>query len=365
MSSRNVPATGSSTILNVQNRSGRPTIVDVAAAAGVSRTTASDALNGRGRVDVATRERVIDAASRLGYRANLAARRLRSGKTGILALALPTFEAAGEESEAMGLDYYMRLTGAVAAAAFARGYAVVLMPPLRTPGQLNDIPFDGAILSDPEAADQRLSQLRARDAPVVTIERDVTRADPYYVATSTGPNTRLVLDHLAEKGAKRIALLSPDASWAWIAETTETYQTWSRAHQREEIVIPVPLRKLEGSSYEVCLRLLSAEHRPDALIAVAERYPLGALRAATDLGIRVPEDLMIVAGVDSHASAQVKPGITALDLHPERAAGLAVEMLTARLNQTKVAAPQTVEGDLIIRGSTLRGSGAAPSVSPR
>jgi DNA-binding LacI/PurR family transcriptional regulator len=332
----------------------QPTIVDVAAAAGVSRTTASDALNGRGRVDSETRARVAAAAARLGYRVNVSARSLRSGRTGILALLMPTMEAAGEESEALGLDYYMRLTASVAAAAFARGYAVVLVPPLERPAQLQDFPFDGAIISDPEAGDDRLALLDDHGVPVVTIDRDLARNDRWYVATDTEQNTRAVLDHLAERGATRIALLSPDARWSWIAETTEAYTSWCREHDRAELIVPVPLRKLEGSAYEVCRELLGRPDRPDALVAVADRYSLGALRAAAELGVRVPEDLLIVAGVDSHASGEIQPGITALELHPERQAALAVALLAARLAGEEVEAPQVVRGELIIRRSTQR-----------
>jgi DNA-binding LacI/PurR family transcriptional regulator len=338
----------------MRERSGPPTIVDVAEAAGVSRTQASDALNGRGRVDLTTRRRVMDAATRLGYRVNVSARSLRSGKTGILALLLPAMEGAGEDSEALGLDYYMRLTSAAAAAAFAGGYAVVLVPPLDGPAQLQEIPFDGAILSDPDEGDERLKLLDARGAVVVTIERDIARHDRFYVGSDTTHNTRAVLDHLAEAGAARIALLSPDARWAWIVETADAYRSWCQEQRRDEVIVSVPLRRLEGSSYEACRRLLSGPNPPDAVVALADRYALGALRAASDLGIEVPDELLVAAGVDSHASAEIQPGITALDLHPERSAAAAVAMLASRLAGERVQAPHLVNGELIVRRSTQR-----------
>lgn len=338
----------------MRDRSRQPTIVDVAAAAGVSRTQASDALRGRGRVDLATRERVIGAATELGYRVNVSARSLRSGKTGIIALLLPTLDAAGKQSDALSLDYYMRLTGAVAAAAFAHGYAVVLVPPLDRPSELHELPFDGAILTDPDAGDQRLSLLDAQGTPLVTVDRDITRHDRFYVATDTPHNTRLLLDHFAQNGAARIALLCPDAQWAWTTEAAETYRSWSEQHEQKELVVPVPLRRLEGSSYAACCRLLERSDPPDAILALADHYALGALRAATDLGLRVPDDLLIAAGVDSRASAEIQPSITALELHPELSATTAVAMLTQRLAGQKVQAPQTIRGELIVRRSTQR-----------
>jgi DNA-binding LacI/PurR family transcriptional regulator len=336
-------------------RSHRPTIVDVAAAAGVSRTTASDALNGRSRVSAETRTRVIAAAVELGYRANVNARGLRSGRTSTLALMVPTIEAAGESSEALGLYYYARLTGSVAAAAFGRGYAVVLIPPLDDPARLSEFAFDGAIVADPDTGDKRLALLDRMGVPVVTIERDLARLDDrWYVTSDTDRNTRVALEHLAEHGAQRIALLTPDAPWAWVAETIETYGAWCRDHEFERIVRPVRLQRFEDSATATSRRLLSGPDRPDAIVALGERYAVGALRAAVQLGLRVPEDLLIVAGVDSHATGELTPGITALDLHPEHQAVLAVAMLANRLAGHPVDAPQIVRGSLIVRGSTQR-----------
>jgi len=78
----------------------RPTIHDVASAAGVSVTTVSDALNGKGRVDPATRKRVAQVVQSLGYRANRHARGLRSRLSGALGLLLPVdADARSDENE--------------------------------------------------------------------------------------------------------------------------------------------------------------------------------------------------------------------------------------------------------------------------
>lgn len=337
-------------------RPSQPTIVDVANAAGVSRTTASDALNGRGRVDAGTRARVTAVARQLGYRVNVSARSLRSGRTGILALLLPTIEGPGEVSEALGLDYYARLSTSAAASAFGGGYAVVLVPPLDTIAHLRDFPFDGAIVCDPNVGDERLALLDEDGVPVVTIERDLARPDdPWFVSSDTDRNTRMALDHLAEQGARRIALLIPDAQWAWAVETVDAYRSWCAEKGLENIIVPVPLQRFEGSANNAARSLFSRSDRPDAVVAVGERYALGALRAANELGLRVPDDLLLVAGVDTHAGSEIVPSITALDLHPDRQGMLAVAMLSARLAGEPVDAPQVVRGDLIVRQSSQRG----------
>ena len=337
----------------------KPTIIEGAAAAGVARTTASDALNGRGRVNAATRERVNRAATRLGYRANINARTLRSGQPHIIALMLPPMEAIGEHSQALGIDFNRQLTSGITASAFAHGYAVVLIPPLDRPEQMLDTPFDGAIVNDPLARDERVALLDSRDIPVVTIERDFARpADPWYVATSGEQNARVALDHLAARGAKRIALIAPDATWAWAVDTTEAYQRWCSARRRTQLVVKVPVTRLEASAYEACRDLLRHPLRPDAILAGADRYALGAARAAAELSLRIPDDLLIAAAVDSHDNVEFRPSITAIDLHPRRQGALAASMLTARLRGQETDAPSIVPGDLIVRNSTHESSGS-------
>jgi DNA-binding LacI/PurR family transcriptional regulator len=328
--------------------------VDVAAAAGVSRTQASDALNGRGRVDAGTRERVVAAAAELGYRANLSARNLRSGKTGVLAMLLPAMGGTAGENEAWGLETYIRTTIAAASAAFAHGYALMFVPPEAAPSWLAQVPYDGVIVSDPDSDDQRLGQLEQLNVPFVTLERDIARERKLYVGSDTDRNTRMLLDHLAAAGAERIALLRPEGQWSWTVETTVAFENWSAERGRRPTVVPVSLHHLEGSAYETCLELFSSSERPDAVLGLAERFALGALRAAKELGLAVPDQLMIGSGIDTSTNAAVQPSITALEINPERSARAAVEMLVAHLAGEDPPAPLIVAGDLVVRESTSR-----------
>jgi DNA-binding LacI/PurR family transcriptional regulator len=333
----------------------RPTVRDVAAVAGVSLTTVSHALNGKGRVDARTRARVLDAAKRIGYRANRTARSLRSGRTGILALVLPIIGADAHRNEALGLGFYIRLAGAAAAAASARDHALLLPPPLRQTTDLHDLPIDGGIVVDPAANDPTLALFEALGLPVVTVERDPARPGAnWFVASDNAANTRTVLDHLAANGAQRIALLAPQTTAAWVSETRETYAAWTAAHGREPLVVSVPHERLEGSAYASTAELLARRDRPDAIYAVSEPYAMGALRAARDRRLRVPDDLLLVAGVDSHEASNGDPPITALDLHPDEQAAIAVELLVARVNGDDTALRRTVPGTLCVRGSSLR-----------
>ncbi|HWK28272.1 MAG TPA: LacI family DNA-binding transcriptional regulator [Solirubrobacter sp.] len=337
------------------NRSGRRvTISDVAAAAGVSRTTASDALNGKGRVEAATRERVAQTAVRLGYQTNRTARSLRSGRSGILALLVPVVGTGDQGDETVGLDYYMHLASSITAAAFQHDHAVILVPPLGSIRDLRAFPVDGAIVADPVDGDPRVQMLDGLGVPVVTVERDLQRRDPWYVASDNAGNARLVLDHLAGAGARRIALMVPEVTWAWRMETVTAYRAWAAERDMAARVVSVPPLGLESNSYVAAYELLAGAERPDAIFALAERFSTGVLRAAAERGLGVPEDLLVVAGVDSHQARAGDPSVTALDLDPQAQAAAAVAMLIARLEGAAVEAPQYTVATLHVRASTRR-----------
>src|ERR1051326_5300167 len=120
----------------------RPTIRDVARAAGVSVTTVSHALNGKGRVDPDTRARVAQVTRRLGYRASPHAQGRRMGRSGSLGLLLP-ISGDARSDETLRLDFYMRLAGAAAAAAFSRDSALILLPPVIAGAGLRGLTIDG------------------------------------------------------------------------------------------------------------------------------------------------------------------------------------------------------------------------------
>lgn len=332
----------------------RPTIHDVARAAGVSRTTASDALNGTGRVDPATRRRVQQAGRRLGYQANRHARGLRLGRSGALGLLLPV-GADARSDEALSLDIYMRLASAAASTAFTHQQALTLVPPMITLSGLNGFALDGGIVVDPSERDSRTALFQRLGLPVVTIERDLGRPkDRFYVASNTEANTVQLLSHLAARGAERIALVLPETGWAWATETLRAYESWTDEQKVPSLVVPVAMTPGEENAFAAVRRLLARRRSPDALFVVASRFIRGALRAAEAAGRHVPDDLLVAAGVDSVHAREGTPPITALDLHPELQAEAAVEMLLARVAGEPAGEPRYTEARLEIRASTTR-----------
>lgn len=337
-----------------QSATKRVTIHDVARELGLSTSTVSAALNGSGKLRQATRDRVRRTASELGYRPSRAALAFRLGRTGTIALALPTVDDGAVPM--LDLDFYMAAARAAATAAFEAGYALTLTPPtMRGDEGWRLLGADGVVLCDPVRNDERLAALEGLGTPVVTVERDAGRPDWAHAVTSDhGANLHTLLDHLAGQGARRIALISPDASWSWAEESLAAYRAWAAEHGMAEVVRTVPLDEARNDPYETTMELLGEHGRPDAVIATAEQYREGVLRACRDAGARIPEDVLVAVGIDSPGSERNDPPLTAIDLQPALQAKLAVDMLLRLIEGEAVEGPVLSEAVLRVRGSTLR-----------
>ncbi|MDV3123880.1 LacI family transcriptional regulator [Mycobacterium sp. 21AC1] len=333
----------------------RVTIRDVAEAVGVSATTVSHALNGKGEVSPATVERVRAAAHRLGYRPNVTAQALRRGRTGSLVLILPREHGREVARQIVALDYYMTIAVTAASAAFEHNRALVLPPELSTAADWESINPDGVLLCDPIASDPQIDLLEGIGIPVVSIERDAGRPDRFhYVSGDNAANTRQVLDHLRAQGARRIALLTTAWTRAWSIDIDDAYLAWSRETGYPDLRVRVPVQFDHRAPYQAACQLLDSATPPDAIYAPAEGYTNGVVTACRDRGLRIPQDVLVVGGIDGREARESDPAVTAVDLHPDRQAEAAVEMLIDRLDGRESGGPVYVPSTLQVRASSMR-----------
>ncbi|GAA0994597.1 LacI family DNA-binding transcriptional regulator [Acrocarpospora macrocephala] len=334
----------------------RVTIKDVASAAGVSPTTVSDIVNVKGRVDPETRARVLKVVADLGWRPLRSARGLRTGRRGIIALCLPRRPRSGD-SWVLTSDYDMRLTIGAVSAAMDQGQLLLMAPTPANDEDVARLEVDGVVLVDPEEGDLSRLALRRNGMPVVTVDRELGSDDPWWVGVDNKAAVSNMLDHLLDQGAQRVAMLTADSPWAWFEDTQAAYASWCAKHGFEKLTALVDRANPESTAAEASTVMLSSDTPPDAVITDVYGAALGVLRAARDLGLRVPQDLMIGSAVDGHVLETASPPITALDLQPMDVARAAVLLLERRINGDDNPAPVIVgEGYLRIRTSTQRTS---------
>ncbi|MBA0052884.1 LacI family transcriptional regulator [Streptomyces sp. AJS327] len=348
-------------------QSGRAGIRDVAAAAGVSITTVSDALNGKGRLPDTTRSHVREVADRLGYRPSAAARTLRTGKSGLIGLTVTTY---GEEPFTFTeFAYFAEMARAATSAALDRGYALVILPAtsLHSPFDVwSNVALDGTVVIDPSDQDPVVKELVGSGLPVVSDGRPsgalpVTAwVDNDHEAAVTG-----LLDHLADAGARRIGLLTGTSTDTYTRLSTSAYLDWCRRAGQDPVYECYPAHDPCAGAVAAD-RLLARPDRPDAVYGLFDPNGTDLLAAARRYGLRVPEDLLLVCCSESTVYATTEPPITTLSLKPGRIGSTVIQLLIDAIEGVDTGQPvrQVMPTDLIVRTSSQRRQPSSRVVQP-
>jgi DNA-binding LacI/PurR family transcriptional regulator len=326
----------------------KSTIEDVARAAGVSTATVSNALNGTGRASAATRARVREVAATLGYRPNAAGRTLRTGRTGVLALAVTTFgERAWNFAE---VAYYAHMVAAATSAAHARGYALMVLPTGLDADGWHAVSADGVVLLDSPQGDPAVEILRSRDIPIA-FDGEPHEFGPRdsWVDNDHAATTAMVVSHLQSQGARRIGLLAQDTSDRYTQAVVAAYRS----------LVPEPLVCLVGlvggsdsTGRAEAERLL--RDGADAVYGLLDHCGHGVLAAATHLGLRVPEDVLVVTASEDPAYAAMSPSVSTVSLRPEETITAAVEALAAVIAGGQPSVRTDLATELLVRDSSVR-----------
>ena len=328
-----------------------PTLLHVARAAGVAKSTASLAFSAPQRVRADTRERVLGAARALGYAPNALARSLATGRNGLLALVLSDM-----------LNPHSGATqAAVQARAYERGYLLIV----------------GTSRADPAAERElleRFAALRVRGVVLVTSGTDASHARALeamrlelvsldqrlaagtaHVGLDNADAAERLVEHLVGLGHRRVAHVAGRRG-TWTAE--RRLDGVRAALARAGLDFPerclVEGEYDERLSRERCLALLGAPDPPTALVAANNLCALGARQAILDAGLRCPEDVSLAAIDDLPGGTLVVPRLTHVEQPLESMCAAAVDRLVDALEGEVRRDATSVEmrGALVEGGST-------------
>lgn len=346
----------------------RPTQLDVARLAGVSRATVSYVLNGltEGKVPISpeTRERVERAIAELGYEPDAGARALRSGSTQTIGLIMPDLRNPHFWENAEGVEEEAR----------AAGYRVIFssMDLNAEYGEelfrdLSGRRIDGLILSGPlinqsPTAQQILLRCIKRGLPIVEInDKPLPGHTVDSIMADYGAATTAAMSHLLELGHRRIGLIFGVEIREMALDRLEPYQaSLAAAGLPLDDALLIECGSAIEDGYQAAQRLLALPERPTAIVSINDLLAVGVLRAAVDCGLRVPQDLSLVGFDDILMARYLTPRLTTSAKDAVRMGREALRLVLARL-QDPTRPPQVVKlpTRFIVREST----GPAPGMA--
>jgi len=329
--------------------SSRVTIIDVARAAGTSTTSASVALRGTPGVSDETRAHIAAVAERMGYRPNVAARRLRQERSRLLGV---TFAL----DQSFHSDLVTHLYGAVEATTHDLVLSAVTerRSAARAAESLLQDRVEALLLVSPDISAADLSVLATRADVIVTIGAAVEADGVYSVRTDDLAGITSVVDHLAALGHRDIAYIDA-AALPLNTERRTAYAAAMRAYGLGSFVRFLPASNTEAAGAELAGKLLAAQSLPTAVVAYNDMVAIGLLLALRDAGVSVPQDVSIV-GYDDTRSA----GWSSVDLTSVKQNGAELARIATMWATEGTAKPEESRTELVPPRLVTRSSTAAP-----
>src|SRR5438876_7334511 len=331
---------------------GRATIRDIADLAGVSIATVSRVLNDRPDVAPETRETVLQVVREHGFSTNRGARGLSSGRTGMIGVALPLVADA----------YFGPILSGAAEALYERDMRIVLAATLHEHDREVSLverlmrgTTDGAILMLPEESEAELLALQEQGFPFVVVDpREPPPEGIACVAAMHAAGAKQAAEHLLALGHRRIGAIAGSAGWYATEERLAGFRAalaGAGILLDPDLVVHSDWRIPRGTT--AAHRLLELPEPPTAIFGFNDNVAIGALHAAQERGISVPDDLSIVGFDDTQQAVIVTPRLTSVSQPLAELGRMGVSLLIRLLEGQRVDALRVeLATRLVVRDST-------------
>jgi alanine racemase len=336
----------------------RPRIADVAREAGVSKTAVSFAFNSPDRLAPETASRILDVADSLGYRPHPVARMLTQRKTHTIGVLVPQ-----ALSVIFSNPFFGAFSEGVALAAEQEGYALQFISPLHgsLTRALDHATVDGVVVVGLFAAHPEVEQIRVAGTPLVMVDSTALPDQPGITIDDEG-GARAAAEHLVALGHRDILIVAVEPPAPAIELDPEGVMgrrlngyrlgLGEMGIELEPSAVVVAPASIEGGL--VALHRAWADGlRPTGVLVMSDAMAIGVLRAARELGLRVPEDLSVVGFDDIDVSQHVNPPLTTVHQPIRRKGESAVRLLLSVVERRDRDPEQLrLETRLIVRAST-------------
>lgn len=332
----------------------RTTIIDVAAEAGVHPSTVSRVLTGHAGSTIrpATRQRVLAATDRLGYRPSAVARSLRLQRTLTLGMLVPDITN----------PFFSSIIKGAEDAARQRGYNLILCNSEDEPQReatylrvLRERQVDGLLIASSQMADDSIAELRGEGFPFVLLNRATQNAEDLAVVVNNHAAAVEVVAHLAALGHRRVGHIAGPSNTTTGVDRREGYRAGVLAYglaDEPELVVEANAFSEEAGHRALGI-MLGGPARPTAVFAANDLLAIGMLQRLRQIGAHVPGDLSIVGFNDIPLAGLLEPALTTVRV-PQLEMGVAgAHLLIDRLEGRPIGDVRlTLPTQFIVRASS-------------
>ncbi|MFC5650613.1 LacI family DNA-binding transcriptional regulator [Paenibacillus solisilvae] len=327
------------------------TIYDVAKEAGVSIATVSNAINGKGKLSNKKRDEIFKVMERLQYKPSVIASALMGKKTYTIGLLIPD----------VSNPFFSEIARSVEDLAHSEGYSVIVCSTDNKDDRvekyirlLEQKSVDGILIGTGVENADILRQLTEKSLSIVMIAREAVSLKVHSVLTDNFKGGALAAEHLLSKGHRRIAVLSENF------KVTSSFER-VRGFRFALFEAGIALDEADIISCDSSIRdgkraaaaLIRRENSPSAIFCCNDLLAIGALQAAKETGVRVPEQLSIIGFDDTILSTVTNPALTTIAQPMDQMVKLAFDLLIRSLENTDEIKQRIVmQPELIVREST-------------
>ncbi|MBT2513633.1 LacI family DNA-binding transcriptional regulator [Arthrobacter sp. ISL-30] len=321
----------------------RPTLIDVAKAAGVSRALVSIVMRDAPGASEATRDKVLEAARELGYRPDTRARLLRSSRTKLLGLSFSSSQ-----------PFHAEIVDAAYAEAAAKGYEVALSavangrPETRAIEALLDFGSEALILISPTLSNQSLTRY-ASHVPVVSLLRENVGDLVDSVSSDDNAGIRMAVGYLAALGHRQIVHVDGGTAIS-AAQRRAAFHTEMLRHGLKPVTVPGGPSEEDGLRAGQLLQL----DMPSAAIAFNDRCALGLMESLRANGLHVPNDVSVLGYDDSQFARLSYVQLSSISQDAPLLAAAAVDRAVDRIEGNQPPAHVIRTPHLVKRKTTAR-----------
>ena len=335
----------------------RVSLKDIAKLAGVSPSTVSFVLNGKAkqmRISQALTDKIIEIAKNEGYQPNPVAVSLRTGRSQMLGLVVENISG----------DFFGSLARIIEDEAAVFGYKVVYCSTENNTKKghellqmLSQQQVDGYIITPTEGMESDIQELVSRKKPVVLMDSYFPGIDVLYVLVNNYEGVMQGMDHLVERGIKRIGFITVDLGLVQMQQRKQGYLESLKKHNLpfdEKLVLYTRYQQSHDETIKQIKAFITGNPDMQALFFATNYLGLLGLESIHELDMKLPADMAMISFDDHDVFRLYPPGITSIRQPVEDIARTAMQLLMSQLGKTEEVATSKVEipARLVKRGTT-------------